>query len=121
MAMVGISIDTVEGVNVVLLGSDTEGTNRYDAKDVNGFEYMKAIINAGLGEYGGYVNYHFPREGETEPSPKRSYSILFEPFNWVVGTGDYTDDIDQLVQSMLIKSIIRRGKQEICYLRVHSL
>lgn len=91
-------IDTVEGVNVVLLGSDTEGTNRYDAKDVNGFEYMKAIINAGLGEYGGYANYHFPRAGETEPSPKRSYSILFEPFNWVVGTGDYTDDIDQLVQ-----------------------
>ena len=82
----------------MLLGSETEGTNRYDAKDVNGFEYMKAIINAGLQEDGGYANYHFPREGETEPSPKRSYSILFEPFNWVVGTGDYTDDIDQLVQ-----------------------
>ena len=90
-------IDTVEGVNVVLFGSETEGANRYDEKDANGFEYMKAIINAGLQEDGGYVDYHFPREGETEPSPKRSYSLLFEPFNWVVGTGDYTDDIDQLV------------------------
>lgn len=90
-------IDTVEGVNVVLFGSETEGANRYDEKDAKGFEYMKAIINAGLQEDGGYVDYHFPREGETEPSPKRSYSLLFEPFNWVVGTGDYTDDIDQLV------------------------
>ena len=92
-------IDTVEGVNVVLLGSETEGTNRYEAKDVNGFEYVKAIINAGLEEGGGYADYHFPREGETESSPKRSYSLLFKPFNWVIGTGDYTDDIDNLVQN----------------------
>lgn len=92
-------IDTVEGVNVVLLGSETEGTNRYEAKDVNGFEYVKAIINVGLEEGGGYADYHFPREGETESSPKRSYSLLFKPFNWVIGTGDYTDDIDNLVQN----------------------
>ena len=91
-------IDTVEGDNVVYIGSDTEGTNRYEAKDVKDFEYIKAIINAGLQEGGGYTEYHFPREGETEPSPKRSYSLLFKPFNWVVGTGNYTDDIDQMIE-----------------------
>lgn len=91
-------IDTVQGDNIVLFGSKTEGTNRYEEKDVNGFEYIKAVINTGLQEEGGYVDYHFPREGESEPSPKRSYSLLFKPFNWVVGTGDYTDDIDHLVQ-----------------------
>lgn len=87
-------VDTYDGTNVVLLGNDTEGTNRMDAVDTNGFAYMQAIINAGQQEDGGFTDYVFPREGETESSPKRAYSKAFEPFGWVLGTGNYTDDID---------------------------
>ena len=88
-------VDTYDGTNVVLLGNDTEGTNRMDAVDTNGFAYMQAIINAGKQEDGGFTDYVFPREGETESSPKRAYSKAFEPFGWVLGTGNYTDDIDE--------------------------
>ena len=87
-------VDTYDGTNVVLFGNDTEGTNRMDAVDTNGFAYMQAIINAGKQEDGGFTDYVFPREGETESSPKRAYSKAFEPFGWVLGTGNYTDDID---------------------------
>lgn len=87
-------VDTYDGTNVVLLGNDTEGTNRMDAVDTNGFAYIQAIINAGRQEDGGFTDYVFPREGETESSPKRAYSKAFEPFGWVLGTGNYTDDID---------------------------
>ena len=87
-------VDTYDGTNVVLLGNDTEGTNRMDAVDTNGFAYIQAIINAGKQEDGGFTDYVFPREGETESSPKRAYSKAFEPFGWVLGTGNYTDDID---------------------------
>lgn len=88
-------VDTYDGTNVVLLGNDTEGTNRMDAVDTNGFAYIQAIISAGRQENGGFTDYVFPREGETEPSPKRAYSKAFEPFGWVLGTGNYTDDIDE--------------------------
>lgn len=88
-------VDTYDGTNVVLLGNDTEGTNRMDAVDTNGFAYMQAIISAGKQEDGGFTDYVFPREGETESSPKRAYSKAFEPFGWVLGTGNYTDDIDE--------------------------
>lgn len=88
-------VDTYDGTNVVLLGNDTEGTNRMDAVDANGFAYMQVIISAGRQEDGGFTDYVFPREGETEPSPKRAYSKAFEPFGWVLGTGNYTDDIDE--------------------------
>ena len=89
-------VDTYDGTNVVLLGNDTEGTNRMDAVDTNGFAYMQAIISAGRQENGGFTDYVFPREGETEPSPKRAYSKAFEPFGWVLGTGKAdTDDIDE--------------------------
>ena len=89
--------DQTDGTNVVLLGSKTEGTNRLDAQDANGYYMVQAIIEVGQQEDGGYANYVFPREGETEALPKRSYSKLYEPFGWVVGTGNYTDYIDEIV------------------------
>ena len=88
-------VDTYDGTNVVLLGNDTEGTNRMDAVDTNGFAYMQAIINAGKQEDGGFTDYVFPREGETEPSLSLAGSMTFESFGWVLGTGNYTDDIDE--------------------------
>lgn len=87
-------VDTSTGTNVVLLGGDSEGTNRMEAKDGNGFQMVKEIIRVAVEDGGGYVDYVYPKEGETESSPKRSYSEYFEPFDWVVGTGNYTDYID---------------------------
>lgn len=90
--------DTYEGVNVVLLGNETEGTNRYDAEDVKGNEYVKDLIRNGREKDGGFTDYYFTKEGETEELPKRAYSKAFEPFEWVVGTGNYVDDIGRSVQ-----------------------
>ena len=87
-------VDQYDGTNVVLLGSATEGTNRMETKDADGYQMVKEIIRVGKEADGGYVNYVFPKEGETESSPKRSYSKAFEPFGWVIGTGNYTDFID---------------------------
>ena len=40
--------DTYDGTNVVLLGNDTEGTNRIGAKDENGTAYMELILENGM-------------------------------------------------------------------------
>ena len=81
--------DTTEGVNVVLYGKkDVEGKNRLQSRDKNGTFYIKeflVIAKAG----GGYVEYWFPKKGETVPQLKRSYVFLFKPFEWVVGSGYY--------------------------------
>jgi len=81
--------DTTEGVNVILYGKkDVEGKNRLENKDQNGIFYIKeflAIAKVG----GGYVEYWFPKKGETIAQPKRSYILLFKPFGWVVGSGYY--------------------------------
>lgn len=93
-------VDQYDGTNVVLLGNDTEGTNRMETKDANGYQMVKEIIRVGQEADGGYTDYVLPKEGETEPSPKRSYSKAFEPFGWVIGTGNYTDYIDDQVASI---------------------
>ncbi|AGF54497.1 methyl-accepting chemotaxis protein [Clostridium saccharoperbutylacetonicum] len=90
-------IDTKEGQNVVLLGNKTEGTNRLNAKDANGYEMIKDIIKNGMQDGGGYTEYYFPKEGQTDPLPKRSYSKYYEPFGWVIGTGNYIDNIDSTI------------------------
>lgn len=89
--------DDTEGNNIVLLGNETEGTNRMDSKDADGYEMIKDIIAAGQQKDGGYCDYVYPKEGETKAYPKRSYSKLFEPFGWVIGTGNYVDYIDDTV------------------------
>ncbi|MGN0941648.1 MAG: methyl-accepting chemotaxis protein [Selenomonadaceae bacterium] len=90
-------IDTAEGVNVVLLGRDVEGKSRIDLVDPNGVHFIQEMIKNGLKEGGGFTDLEFAKPGETEPLPKRNYTVLYKPFNWVVGTGVWIDDIDAAV------------------------
>jgi Methyl-accepting chemotaxis protein len=107
-------VDTTEGVNVVLLGNSTEGTNRLNSKDDKGNKYVQDFITNGLKDGGGYTDYYFVKNGGNEQLPKRSYTLAFKPFGWVVGTGNYVDDIDKNVAeykktlaSELIDSVVQ--------------
>ncbi|MBR8535001.1 cache domain-containing protein [Carboxylicivirga sediminis] len=92
-------VDTKEGINVVLLGkSEVEGKSRWSLQDAKGNNMIQDIINSAING-DGYTEYWFPRPGETEAAPKRSYSAYFEPFDWVVGTGNYIDDIDKAIET----------------------
>ena len=90
-------IDTREGINVVLLGRDIEGKSRLESVDKKGNYFIKELIGNGLKEGGGYSNYWFSRLEGGEVLPKRSYTLLFKPFGWIVGTGNYIDDIDKVI------------------------
>jgi methyl-accepting chemotaxis protein len=90
--------DTPKGDNLVLYGSKTEGTNRFEARDAKGKYMVKEIIEKGMSG-GGYADYWFPKKGETEPKPKRSYSAYSDIYDVVVGTGNYIDDIDTAVSA----------------------
>lgn len=90
-------VDLSDGTNVVLLGNETEGTNRLNTKDVNGFEMVKDFIQGAVSQGSYFNDYAYPKEGGTEPMPKRAYTQYYEPFDWVVGTGNYVDHIDEQI------------------------
>jgi PAS domain S-box-containing protein len=90
-------IDTIDGTNVVLLGSSSEGKNRINLQDNQGKFIIREIIKQGRMDGGGYTDYWFPKAGGREPLPKRSYSLEFKPWGWVVGTGNYIDDINAIM------------------------
>ncbi|MDC7233865.1 MAG: methyl-accepting chemotaxis protein [Spirochaetales bacterium] len=84
------------GTTVVMLGQDVEGTSRWDLQDAFGNYLIRDLIGAAKAGTG-FTEYYFPRPGETEPAPKRSYTAYFEPWDWCIGTGNYVDDIDALI------------------------
>lgn len=78
-------IDQSDGTNVVLLGSDTEGTNRMDTKDAKGYQMVKEIIRVAVEDGGGYTDYVFPKEGEQNlPRSVPTVSTLNRLTGWSV-------------------------------------
>lgn len=90
-------IDTDEGVNVVLLGRDTEGKSRIHLTDPEGRHFIKEMIENGKKPGGGFTDLMFAKPNETTPLPKRNYTTTFEPYHWVLGTGVWIDQIDAMV------------------------
>ena len=90
-------VDTYEGVNVVLLGRDSEGKSRMNATDPSGRHFIQEMIANGRKAGGGFTDLMFAKPNETEPLPKRNYTAAFEPYQWVVGTGVWIDYIDTMV------------------------
>lgn len=94
-------IDTYEGINVVLLGrAETEGKSRIDATDPTGKQFIREMIQTGQQSGGGFTDLMFAKPGQTEPLPKRNYTVAFAPYRWVVGTGVWIDYIDSRVAVM---------------------
>ncbi|XKE45409.1 methyl-accepting chemotaxis protein [Halomonas organivorans] len=54
----------------------------------------------------GYVDYLWPHEEGSEPSPKSSYHERYAPWGWTIGTGVYIDDIDAAFVASLTGSLL---------------
>jgi methyl-accepting chemotaxis protein len=82
------------GINVLHpTRPEREGKNFIDSKDADGKNYIRGLIeHAKAGK--GVEFYKFPRPGSDTPVPKVSVTLAHQPWNWVVGTGVYIDDID---------------------------
>ena len=75
----------------------TEGTNRLDWTDEDGKHMVADFIEIGKTDAGGFTDFKFPKLGSDKPEPKRSYTAPYRPYSWVIGTGNYIDDIDKAV------------------------
>ena len=108
-------VDTYEGVNVVLLGrKDTEGKSRINATDPMGKQFIREMIENGRKPGGGFTDLMFAKPNQDQPLPKRNYTVAFEPYQWIIGTGVWIDYIDEkvaeaqaLADDMLRASIIQ--------------
>ena len=77
---------------------DQEGTNRKNLEDCNGVMIIQEIMKTAEDKDGGFNEFVFTKsDGKTE-APKVAYSKAFEPWNWVLTSGCYTDDINGIIK-----------------------
>ena len=78
-----------------------------DGKDLSGikdkagkflFNEMSKVANANAN--GGLVKYMWAKPGKDMPVEKYSYVQRFEPWDWIIGTGVYVDDIEDKIAEM---------------------
>ena len=73
-----------------------DGKDMSDFKDPNGVKLFVEFASTVRRTGAGYVDYAWPRPGADAPVPKLTYVAGFAPWNWVIGTGVYVDDLDAL-------------------------
>nr|WP_248281537.1 methyl-accepting chemotaxis protein [Aromatoleum petrolei] len=71
---------------------ELNGKDLSDFKDAGGQRIF--VRFAEIGRQGGEFHYMWPKPGYTEPQPKISYVKRAARWDWIVGTGVYTDDIE---------------------------
>ena len=93
-----IFIYNFQGVNLSdPLHLDNIGKNLYNFKDPNGVEVIKELIDISQKIEGGFVTYKWVKPITGLATPKISYAGAFEPWEWMVGTGVYLDEVEKLI------------------------
>lgn len=75
------------------------GKNLIDIKDSKGRFFLKDLIETAQ-KGGGIVKYEFPKVKDGQPFPKFAYSVHFAPYNWMMGTGVYVDNLNGEVERL---------------------
>jgi len=82
-----------------------DGKDLTAVKDPNGkhlFVEMSKVSNASA--EGGLVKYVWAKPGKSTPQDKFSYVQRFAQWDWIIGTGVYVDDIEDVVTAMREKT-----------------
>jgi signal transduction histidine kinase/CheY-like chemotaxis protein len=94
------------------------GTNDADVTDRKGQEFIRSFVQAAkTNPEGAFVSYYWNKPDveekyhQEDEQKKIARLKLFEPFNWVIGVGEYVDDVDKQLQQEVVKRIatIRYG------------
>lgn len=73
---------------------EQEGDNRHELEDQNGVMIIQEIMKKCTGaDGGGYNEFYFTKSDGKTVAPKLAYSQIFEPWGWVVSTGNYVDEM----------------------------
>ncbi len=85
---------------------EQEGSNRYTLEDQNGIMIIQSIYSVCTSaEKAGFNEFYFTKSDGVTVAPKRAYSAMFEPWNWMISTGNYIDEMEADMKN--VKSTIK--------------
>lgn len=94
--------------NVIMhpLKPQIEGKNMLSARDGEGKQHWKEFTSVVKSQGEGFVEYTFLLKSKNIVAPKVAYVKGFKPWNWIVGTGIYINDIDEIFYEQLQLQLI---------------
>jgi methyl-accepting chemotaxis protein len=84
---------------------DLEGQSVAEKADPTGKRLFIEMVQIAKSSGAGTVQYQWPKPNETAPSPKLTYVKAFTPWEWVIGSGIYIDDLQQIKNTILISML----------------
>ncbi|QYD71966.1 cache domain-containing protein [Paraburkholderia edwinii] len=72
----------------------TNGKLLADTADADGRHHYVSFAHVAQSPKGGFVDYVFPHPHSSEAVGKIGYVVRYAPWDWIISTGAYVDDID---------------------------
>ena len=85
-----------DGMTLVHGNPKNEGVNRMNATDSHGRRTVEDLINLAKNG-GGFAEFMIPRAAGSTEAPKDEFSAPYEPWQWAIQAGVYTDDVDSVM------------------------
>ena len=99
-------INDTESVMIIHpIKPELNGKNLVEYKDKGGKQIFKEFATVAKANGEGFVDYVWPKPGFEAPQLKVSFVKLFKPYNWVIGTGEYVEDVTLKMQAEALKTI----------------
>lgn len=73
-----------------------------DMADPNGKHLFVEMVNVVKANGAGFVDYLWPQPGADQPVPKISYVKGYAPWGWIVGSGIYLDDVNDIFRELVM-------------------
>ncbi|WP_425933773.1 methyl-accepting chemotaxis protein [Aeromonas rivipollensis] len=80
---------------------ELDGKDLSGVEDKQGLRLFVAFADLAKAQGAGEVAYYWPKPGVEEPVRKISYIKRFAPWDWIIGTGVYVDDVEAQYQEVL--------------------
>ncbi|MBI9081937.1 MAG: cache domain-containing protein, partial [Pseudodesulfovibrio sp.] len=85
---------------------ELEGTNMLPMQSADGKFVVQDMLSICREKGEGFYTYLWTKPGlQSENFPKIAYVKLFEPYGWVIGTGEYLDDTGKIIQDEVLDRI----------------
>ncbi|BCJ48974.1 chemotaxis protein [Actinoplanes sp. NBRC 14428] len=78
-------------------------------EDPNGKLLFVEMVKVVRADGAGSVSYLWPKPDHKDPVPKLSYVAGFAPWEWIIGSGIYIDDVDAIVATKRNQVLLQTG------------
>ncbi len=99
-----IFIEDINGIKILQpINEKIEGQNLLNFKDVNGYQFVKTIVETIKNKTEKFDVYYWNKDEDTTKAYKKiAFYKYFEPYDFAIGTGEYIEDFKDNLKNQIL-------------------